>query len=112
MEAPVTGGDDVEGDGAAAGRRPARDVPADRRSVRRAMRVDVRGAHIGLMVTALAVVVVATLGSLGRAGIVAGCFGAWYSMALLVVHLRAWRGWNAVRRAYVATFGWGDHITP
>jgi hypothetical protein len=76
------------------------------------MRVDVRGAHIGLVATAIAVVVVATLGSPGRAWMVVDCFGAWYSMALLVAYLRDWRGWNAVRRAYVATFGWGDYLTP
>lgn len=108
----MAGGPDFDGDGAAAEHRPARDAAADRRSVRRAMSVDVRGAHIGLAATAIAVVVVATLGSLGWAWAVAGCFGAWYAVALLVVHLRDWRGWNAVRRAYVATFGWGDYITP
>ncbi|MGJ5828013.1 hypothetical protein [Streptomyces ossamyceticus] len=108
----MTGSADFDGDGAVAEYRSVRDAPVDRRSVRRAMSVDVRGAHIGLVATAMAVVVVATLGSLGWAWTIAGCFGAWYSMALLVARLRDWRGWNAVRRAYVATFGWGDYITP
>lgn len=62
--------------------------------------------------TITALVVIASLWSLHRALIVSGCFAAWFVLALAVVHLRGGRGWIAVGRAYVATFGWGDYITP
>jgi hypothetical protein len=44
--------------------------------------------------------------------IVAGCFTAWFILALTIIRVRGGRGGEAVRRAYVATFGWGDHVTP
>ncbi|MDX2780931.1 hypothetical protein PV379_27005 [Streptomyces caniscabiei] len=44
--------------------------------------------------------------------IVAGCFVVWFILALTIVRIRGGRGGEVVRRAYVATFGWGDHITP
>jgi hypothetical protein len=31
---------------------------------------------------------------------------------MLVLIRTAERGWEAVRRAYVLTFGWGDYVTP
>jgi hypothetical protein len=43
--------------------------------------------------------------------IIAGCFAAWF--VLMVALLRtAEEGREAVRRAYVLTFGWGDYVTP
>ncbi|GGJ71896.1 hypothetical protein GCM10012282_80960 [Streptomyces lacrimifluminis] len=44
--------------------------------------------------------------------IVAGCFTAWFVLALIVVHIRGGRGGEALGRAYVATFWWGDYISP
>ncbi|GAA3485268.1 hypothetical protein GCM10018966_098010 [Streptomyces yanii] len=35
-----------------------------------------------------------------------------FVLAPAVIHLRGGRGRDALRRAYVATFGRGDHVTP
>ncbi|MER7195868.1 hypothetical protein [Streptomyces flaveolus] len=61
-------------------------------------KTDVGGAHIGLAVTVIAVVVV-------------GCFSGprWALLALLRT---AEEGREAVRRAYVLTFGWGGYVSP
>ncbi|MFM9554390.1 MULTISPECIES: hypothetical protein [Streptomyces] len=73
---------------------------------------DIRGGHIGLVVTIIALVVIASFSGARWALIVVGCFMAWFILALTIVRIRGGRGGEAVRRAYVATFGWGDHITP
>ncbi|MGE6737786.1 hypothetical protein [Streptomyces sp. NPDC059900] len=44
--------------------------------------------------------------------IVAGCFTAWFLLAVIVVYIRGGRGGEALGRAYVATFWWGDYISP
>ncbi|MEU5141929.1 hypothetical protein [Streptomyces sp. NPDC021139] len=74
---------------------------------------DVGGGHIGLSVTIIALIVITSLSDPRWALITAGCFGAWFLVALIVIILvRGGNGREAVRRAYVATFGWGDYITP
>lgn len=78
----------------------------------RAPREDVGGAHGGLAATVVASVVVSGVWSPGWALLVSGCVAVWFVLALVVVHLRGGRGRVAVRRAYVATFGWADHLTP
>ncbi|MGW0841678.1 hypothetical protein ACWD26_16200 [Streptomyces sp. NPDC002787] len=73
---------------------------------------DVRGGHIGLVVTITALVVIAGFSGPRWTVIVAGCFTAWFVLALTVIRIRGGRGAEAIRRAYVATFGWGDYVTP
>jgi hypothetical protein len=73
---------------------------------------DIHGGHIGLVVTIIALVVIASFSDPRWTLIVAGCFTAWFILALTVIRIRGGRGGEAVRRAYVATFGWGDYVTP
>ncbi|WP_217251546.1 hypothetical protein [Streptomyces sp. AC602_WCS936] len=73
---------------------------------------DIGGGHIGLAVTIIALIVVASFSGARWTSIVAGGFTAWFILALTVIHIRGGRGREAVRRAYVATFGWGDYVTP
>ncbi|MEU3895209.1 hypothetical protein [Streptomyces sp. NPDC045251] len=73
---------------------------------------EVSGGHIGLAVTIIALIVVAGFSGARWTLIVAGCLTAWSILALTVIHIRGGHGSEAVRRAYVATFGWGDHVTP
>jgi hypothetical protein len=71
------------------------------------------GGHIGLAVTTIALIVITSLSDPRWALITAGCFGAWFLVALaVIIFVRGGNGREAVRRAYVATFGWGDYITP
>lgn len=73
---------------------------------------DVGGGHIGLAVTITALVVIASFSGLRWTLMVAGCFTAWFILALTIVCIRGGRGGDAIRRAYAATFGWGDYVTP
>ncbi|GGV46031.1 hypothetical protein [Streptomyces griseoflavus] len=73
---------------------------------------DIGGGHIGLAVTMLALIVVSSFSGARWTLIVAGGFTAWFVLALTVVHIKGGRGREVVRRAYVATFGWGDYVTP
>ncbi|MFJ8028543.1 hypothetical protein [Streptomyces sp. NPDC096311] len=73
---------------------------------------DLRGGHIGLVVTIIALVVIASFSGIRWTLIVAGCCTAWFILALTIICIRGGRGGEAVRRAYVATFGWGDYVTP
>lgn len=73
---------------------------------------DIRGGHIGLTVTIIALIVVSSFSGAPWALVIAGGFTAWFILALTVIHVRGGRGREAVRRAYVATFGWGDYVTP
>jgi hypothetical protein len=76
------------------------------------VRTDVRDGHIGLAVTIVALVVVAIASGPRWVLIVAGAVAAWFVLALIVVHARGGRGSEGVARVYVATFGWGDYISP
>ncbi|MFH8760589.1 hypothetical protein [Streptomyces atroolivaceus] len=73
---------------------------------------DIGGGHIGLAVTIITLIVVASLSGAHWTLNVAGGFTAWFILAITVIHIRGGRGREAVRRAYVATFGWGDYVTP
>ncbi|MFE7765204.1 hypothetical protein [Streptomyces sp. NPDC057438] len=73
---------------------------------------DIGGGHIGLVVTIIALVVIAGVSGPRWTLIVAACFTAWFILALTVIRIRGGRGGEALRRAYVATFGWGDYVTP
>ncbi|MCX4845061.1 hypothetical protein [Streptomyces sp. NBC_00893] len=73
---------------------------------------DIGGGHIGLVATIIALAVIAGLSGPSWTLIVAGGFTAWFILALTIIRIRGGRGSEAVRRAYVATFGWGDYVTP
>ncbi|WP_330315102.1 hypothetical protein OHS17_32600 [Streptomyces sp. NBC_00523] len=90
--------------------RHTRDMQEERHSVREALRSDLPAAHLGLGVTVIALIVVASFSGPRWTMIVAGAFAAWFLLALAVIHIGSGRGWDAVRRAYIATFGWGNWI--
>lgn len=73
---------------------------------------DIRGGHIGLVITIIALVVITSFSGPRWTLIVAGCFTAWFILALAVIRFRGARSGEAIRRAYVVTFGWGDYVTP
>ncbi|MFF4658931.1 hypothetical protein [Streptomyces sp. NPDC001381] len=82
----------------------------ERHPVREALRSDLPAAHMGLGVTVIALIVIASFSGARWTLIVAGAFAAWFLLALAVIHIGSGRGWDAVRRAYIATFGWGNWI--
>ncbi|MEU2602250.1 hypothetical protein [Streptomyces hirsutus] len=73
---------------------------------------DIGDGHIGLAVTIIALIVIAIASGPQGALIVAGCFTAWFVLALIVIYIGGGRGGEALGRAYVATFWWGDYISP
>ncbi|MEU5324211.1 hypothetical protein AB0G67_46990 [Streptomyces sp. NPDC021056] len=73
---------------------------------------DISDGHIGLAMTLIALIVLAIASGPRWTLIVAGCFTAWFLLALIVIHIRGGRGGEALGRAYVATFWWGDYINP
>ncbi|MER7742558.1 hypothetical protein ABTX34_30325 [Streptomyces sp. NPDC096538] len=85
-------------------------MQAERHSMREALRSDLPAAHMGLGVTVIVLIVVASFSGPRWTLIVAGAFTAWFLLALAVIHISSGRGWDAVRRAYIATFGWGNWI--
>lgn len=87
-----------------------RDIKEARRSMREALRADLPAAHGGLGVTVVALIVIASFSGLGWTSVVAASFTVWFVLALAVIRLGGGRGMDAVRRAYIATFGWGNWI--
>ncbi|MEV6533633.1 hypothetical protein AB0M86_29240 [Streptomyces sp. NPDC051639] len=73
---------------------------------------DISDGHIGLALTIIALIVIAIAAGPRWTLIVAGCFTAWFVLALIVIHVRGGRGGGALGRAYVATFWWGDYVSP
>ncbi|MFF6802899.1 hypothetical protein [Streptomyces sp. NPDC012616] len=73
---------------------------------------DISDGHIGLALTIIALTVIAIASGPRWTLIVAGCFTAWFVLALIIIHMRGGRGGEALGRAYVATFWWGDYISP
>ncbi|MFD8585502.1 hypothetical protein ACFV2A_21695 [Streptomyces californicus] len=98
--------DGENGDGSAS----SRDMRAERRSVRDALRSDLPAAHVGLGVTVVALVVVASFSGPRWTLIITGVFAGWFILAATVTRIGSSRGWDAIRRAYIATFGWGNWI--
>ncbi|MEW2064707.1 hypothetical protein AB0899_28785 [Streptomyces sp. NPDC007002] len=90
--------------------RYARDMQEEGHSVCEALRSDLPAAHLGVGATVIALIVVASFSGPQWTLIVAGAFTAWCLLALAVIHIGSGRGWDAVRRAYIATFGWGNWI--
>ncbi|WP_240999704.1 hypothetical protein [Streptomyces sp. Tu 4128] len=62
--------------------------------------------------TIIALIVNASFSGARWTVITVGCFAAWFIVALTAIFIRDGSGSGAVRRAYVATFGWGDYVTP
>ncbi|HEY9328926.1 MAG TPA: hypothetical protein VIS09_11925 [Streptomyces sp.] len=87
-----------------------RDLKSGRRSVREALRTDRPAADIGFCVTIIAVTLVGAGAGFMYGLMIAGAFLAWFCIAFLVIRIGGGRGWNAARRAYIATFGWGNWI--
>ncbi|GGX66132.1 hypothetical protein [Streptomyces hiroshimensis] len=94
------------------GGRYAEDMRAERQAVREAVRADAFGAHVGLVVTVLVVGAAVVFDEPQWAVVIAGACAGWFVLALVVTSLRGGGGWGAVRRAYIATFGWGDYVSP
>ncbi|MFC9730628.1 hypothetical protein ACFWGM_33350 [Streptomyces roseolus] len=79
-----------------------------RRAARKAASLDSRGAHLGAVVVAVALVLLGWYGKLVALGIVSGVFLLWFAAALAWAYADGDGGRHAVQRAYNATFGWGD----
>ncbi|WP_329390174.1 hypothetical protein OG625_38450 [Streptomyces sp. NBC_01351] len=73
---------------------------------------DIRAGHLGLGVTVIALIVIASFSGPRWTLIVSGAFAAWFILALAVIHMRGGRSWDALRRAYNLTFGWGEYVSP
>ncbi|MDN3028366.1 hypothetical protein [Streptomyces sp. S.PB5] len=73
---------------------------------------DISDGHIGLTLTIIALIVITIAAGPRWTLIVAGCLTVWFVLALIVIHGRGGRGKAALGRAYVATFWWGDYVSP
>ncbi|GGR42982.1 hypothetical protein GCM10010497_52990 [Streptomyces cinereoruber] len=82
----------------------------DRRVVREMFRVSIGGAHAGLAITVFIVVLFAIIGGTVWALIVGGAVAFWFAVALIAVVGAGRRGWAAVKRAYLLTFGWAGWL--
>ncbi|MBT2542041.1 hypothetical protein J7E99_15325 [Streptomyces sp. ISL-44] len=60
--------------------------------------------------TVIGLIVVASFSGVRWTLIIAAAFAAWFILALAIIHVGSSRGWDALRRAYIATFGWGNWI--
>ncbi|MEU2389516.1 hypothetical protein [Streptomyces sp. NPDC007369] len=76
------------------------------RALRNSAPVDVRDAHVGVLLVALVLVVLGLFGMFAAPAVVGGLFLLWFATALIRVHVDGDRGRHAVRRAYRAAFGW------
>ncbi|AEN13342.1 MULTISPECIES: hypothetical protein [unclassified Streptomyces] len=82
----------------------------DRRVMREMFRVSVGGAHAGLVITVFIVVLFAAIGGTVWALIVGGAVAFWFTVALFAVVGGGRRGWAAVKRAYLVSFGWAGWL--
>lgn len=99
-----------EADAAAARERYDSDMRAARGAVREVFRADLPAANFGL---GIVIVVSVVVGFAARAAVGAGIGGAFavlFLATLLVMVLRGLRGEDALRRAYLFTFGWANWI--
>ncbi|MGW3322283.1 hypothetical protein [Streptomyces virginiae] len=78
----------------------------DRRVIREALRTSRGWAHFGLVLVALALGTVAYFEGPKWPLIIGGVCAVWFTLALAVVRSRGGRGWKAIERGYIATFGW------
>lgn len=82
----------------------------DRRVVREMFRVSIGGARAGFVITVFIVVLFAAIGGTAWALIVGGAVAFWFAAALIAVAGGGRRGWAAVKRAYLLTFGWAGWL--
>ncbi|MFI5766897.1 hypothetical protein ACIA8F_38960 [Streptomyces sp. NPDC051563] len=99
-----------ENDESAARSRYTQDIQAERRALREALRSDLPAAHMGLGVTVIALIAIASFSGPRWTLTISGAFTAWFLLALAVIHIGSGRGRDALRRAYIATFGWANWI--
>lgn len=85
------------------------DLREARRSAREALRADMLAANVGLGLVVGAALVGYVVAPVAGALLAAG-FAALFFITLAVMYLRGIRGTDAVRRAYLFTFGWANWI--
>ncbi|MFC8226322.1 hypothetical protein [Streptomyces sp. NPDC057287] len=78
--------------------------------MREMFRVSIGGAHAGLVITGFIVVLFAAIGGTVWALIVGGAVAFWFTVTLIAVVGGGCRGWTAVKRAYLLTFGWAGWL--
>ncbi|MFI1928424.1 hypothetical protein [Streptomyces sp. NPDC020377] len=81
---------------------------AERREARKAASLDSQGAHLGVAIVTIALVLLSWNGKPVAPGIVGGVFLLWFSAALAWAYADGDHGRHALQRAYNVTFGWGD----
>ncbi|MFF2522725.1 hypothetical protein [Streptomyces liangshanensis] len=81
-----------------------------RKALREVIRADLPAAHFGLGIVIVASVIVGLLVGPVAGALVAGAFAALFLVALVVMFIRGIRGPDAVRRAYLFTFGWANWV--
>ncbi|MEV7869854.1 hypothetical protein AB0P17_28050, partial [Streptomyces sp. NPDC088124] len=106
----VEHGSEHRNDEGSASSRYTRDMREARRSGREALRSDLSSGHLGLGATVIVLAVIAGSSGLRWTLIVGGGVTTWFVLALAVIHYRGGRGRDAFRRAYMATFGWGQWL--
>ncbi|MFI2780189.1 hypothetical protein [Streptomyces sp. ALB3] len=79
-----------------------------RRGRRNAAPLDSRGAHVGVAIVAIALLLLSWYGKLVALGVVSGVLALWFSAALVRAYADGDHGRHALQRAYNVTFGWGD----
>ncbi len=82
----------------------------DRRVAREMFRVSIGGAHAGLVITVFIVLLFAAIGGTVWGLIVGGAVAFWFTLVLVAVAGGGRRGWGAVKRAYLLTFGWAGWL--
>ncbi|MEV6162464.1 hypothetical protein AB0L71_11170 [Streptomyces sp. NPDC052052] len=82
----------------------------DRRVVREMLRVSIGGAHAGFVITVFIVVLFAAMGGTVWALIAGGAVAFWFTVTLIAAVGGGRRGWAAVKRAYLLTFGWAGWL--
>ena len=81
---------------------------AERRATRKAVPLDLRGAHVGAVIVTVALVLLSWFGKPAALGIVSGVFLLWFASALAWAYADGDHGRHTLQRAYNVTFGWGD----
>ncbi|MFE0106440.1 hypothetical protein [Streptomyces sp. NPDC059009] len=74
------------------------------------LRADLPAAHFGLGIVIVVSVVAGFAGGTVVGACIGGAFAMLFPATLLVMFLRGGRGVDALRRAYLFTFGWANWI--